>query len=554
MALVAGLCGRREGDSGCGYPAVRRRRRRLHEGLCSVSYPFQAVGDSGHGARLGHGFPRQHGRQRFTAGRAGEFRCHSPGRAVGLWRLRPGAHCAVARRRLSGRPLRSPARLLPGRGALRSLVAVVRPRLKPGTTHRGQGDAGPGRRDDGTGLPGDPRRLFRGDTPGEGHRDLGSLERYGDGGGSGPWGLAGGEHLLAGGVPDKRASGHRHAPDRLPACTREPGARGRPVGLWGRSCGYGGSRGVGLRPDPLPERRPLGRFGARALGGWPSQPSSLRLRREQEQEGDDAALAFPLKGLRRRQPLHAPLLHGPDWILYFLPFLLIQVHGYSALVAGSVFLPFVAMAFVLGYLSGRIVTRFGVRLPLIVASLALAVGFLLFALPGANHHGSYWTSFFPAMVVQGFGMALVIAPLTTVALNSVEGPHSGLASGVNNAVCRAGGLVAVAVLGTVISAGFSAHRDTRMEAIEVSQEVKEAVAAEKVKLGAAEAPEGVSADTAVRIEEAMAESFVAGFRLVMVMGVGLALASALVALVISPQHATPARPWSSLHALMHRSS
>ena len=240
--------------------------------------------------------------------------------------------------------------------------------------------------------------------------------------------------------------------------------------------------------------------------------------------------------------------------LYFLPFLLIQVHGYSALVAGSVFLPFVAMAFVLGYLSGRIVTRFGVRLPLIVASLALAVGFLLFALPGANHHGSYWTSFFPAMVVQGFGMALVIAPLTTVALNSVEGPHSGLASGVNNAVCRAGGLLAVAVLGSVISAGFSAHRDTRMEAIEVSQEVKEAVAAEKVKLGAAEAPEDVSADTAVRIEGAMAESFVAGFRLVMVMGVGLALASALVALVISPQHATPARPWSSLHALMHRSS
>jgi hypothetical protein len=80
----------------------------------------------------------------------------------------------------------------------------------------------------------------------------------------------------------------------------------------------------------------------------------------------------------------------------------------------------------------------------------LAVGFVLFGLTGANLHGSYWTSFFPAMVVQGFGMALVIAPLTTVALNSVESSHSGLASGVNNAVCRAGGLLAVAVLGTLI--------------------------------------------------------------------------------------------------------
>jgi EmrB/QacA subfamily drug resistance transporter len=240
--------------------------------------------------------------------------------------------------------------------------------------------------------------------------------------------------------------------------------------------------------------------------------------------------------------------------LYFVPFLLMQVHGYSALAVGGIFLPFVTIAFVLGYLSGWVVARFGARLPLIVASLALAVGFVLFALPGANHHGSYWTTFFPAMVVQGFGMALVIAPLTTVALNSVEGPHSGLASGVNNAVCRAGGLLAVAVLGTLISAGYSAHLEASLETMVLSPEVREAVAEEKVKLGAAEAPEGVDAATAARIEEAMAESFVAGFRLIMVVGVGLALASALVAVVISPHHTTPAKSWHPLHALIHHRS
>jgi EmrB/QacA subfamily drug resistance transporter len=238
--------------------------------------------------------------------------------------------------------------------------------------------------------------------------------------------------------------------------------------------------------------------------------------------------------------------------LYFVPFLLIQVHEYSALAVGGIFLPFVTIAFVLGYLSGWVVRRFGARLPLIVASLALAAGFLMFTLPGADHQGSYWTSFFPAMVVQGFGMALVIAPLTTVALNSVEGPHSGLASGVNNAVCRAGGLLAVAVLGALISAGFSAHLDGRLEAMKLSPEVREAVAAEKADLGAAEAPEGVDATTAARIEDAMEESFVAGFRLVMVVAVGLAIASALVALVISPQRPAPARPSSALHDLMHR--
>src|ERR687890_639984 len=102
--------------------------------------------------------------------------------------------------------------------------------------------------------------------------------------------------------------------------------------------------------------------------------------------------------------------------LYFVPFLMMQVHGYSAFVTGSVFLPFVAMALLLGRLGGYILARFGEKVPLVIASLAAALGFALFAVPGVEGGSSYWTSFFPAMVVQGFGMALIIAPLTTVAL------------------------------------------------------------------------------------------------------------------------------------------
>jgi len=84
------------------------------------------------------------------------------------------------------------------------------------------------------------------------------------------------------------------------------------------------------------------------------------------------------------------------------------------------------MALIIGRLSGRIYARFGAKVQLMVASLAVAVGLLLFAMPGADH-GSSWTSFFPAMIVQGFGMALAISPLTTVSLGSVESEHSGLA-------------------------------------------------------------------------------------------------------------------------------
>src|SRR3712207_5695763 len=217
--------------------------------------------------------------------------------------------------------------------------------------------------------------------------------------------------------------------------------------------------------------------------------------------------------------------------LYFLPFLMMQVHGYSAFVAGTVFLPFVAMALLLGRLSGRICARFGAKIPLVVASLAAAVGFLLFALPGVEH-GSYWTSFFPAMVVQGFGMALVITPLTTVALGSVEGERSGLASGVNNAVARVAGLLAVAVLGVVVYGAFSANLDARLDSMNLSGEVRSELEAAKADLRATKAPEGVSAGAKAQIESAVNESFIAGFRTVMLVCVGLALASALAATLL----------------------
>ena len=217
--------------------------------------------------------------------------------------------------------------------------------------------------------------------------------------------------------------------------------------------------------------------------------------------------------------------------LYFVPFLLMQVHGYSALVTGSVFLPFVAMALLLGPISGRICARFGAKVPLVVASLAAAVGFVLFALPGVEH-GSYWTSFFPAMVVQGFGMALVITPLTAVALGSVEGEHSGLASGVNNAAARVAAPLAVAVLGVVVYGAFSANLDARLEGMNLPDEVRSEMEAAKPDLGAAKAPEGVDARTAVEIERAIDESFIAGFRTVMLVCVGLALASALAAALL----------------------
>jgi EmrB/QacA subfamily drug resistance transporter len=217
--------------------------------------------------------------------------------------------------------------------------------------------------------------------------------------------------------------------------------------------------------------------------------------------------------------------------LYFVPFLMMQVHGYSAFVTGSVFLPFVAMALLLGRLSGNTLARFGAKIPLIIASLAAALGYALFAVPGVEG-GSYWTSFFPAMVVQGFGMALAITPLTTVALGSVEGEHSGLASGVNNAAARVAAPLAVAVLSVFAYGVFSTSLDAHLDNMNLPREVRAEMEVAKAHLGATKTPEGVDAKTAAHIEWAIKESFVAGFRTVMVVCVGLALISALAAALL----------------------
>ena len=218
------------------------------------------------------------------------------------------------------------------------------------------------------------------------------------------------------------------------------------------------------------------------------------------------------------------LYAGLGGALYFLPFALIQVHGYSATAAGSAFLPFVIITFLMSRWAGGLVTRYGARLPLIIGPAIAAAGFVLFAIPGSG--GSYWTTFFPAIVVLGLGMSLVIAPLTTTAMNSVEGRHSGLASGVNNAVSRSAGLLAIPLLGIFVFLTFSATLDAQAMNLDLSPQARHQLEEEKVDLGAAKVPDGVSGETATRVKQAVAESFVAGFRVAMVAAAILAVASA----------------------------
>jgi EmrB/QacA subfamily drug resistance transporter len=222
------------------------------------------------------------------------------------------------------------------------------------------------------------------------------------------------------------------------------------------------------------------------------------------------------------------LLYGAlGGTLFFLPLNLIQVQHYSATAAGAAFLPFILIIFLLSRWAGGLVESYGPKIPLVIGPLIAALGFALFVLPGVN--ASYWQNFFPAVVVLGTGMAVSVAPLTTTVMNSVTQNRVGIASGVNNAVARGAGLLAIAVLGIVMLHAFDNSMDHRLADWNLPPAASQSLQTQRSKLAAASIPEELDQMTQQSIGRAIAESFVHAFRLIMAIGATLALVSAMVA-------------------------
>lgn len=176
-------------------------------------------------------------------------------------------------------------------------------------------------------------------------------------------------------------------------------------------------------------------------------------------------VAFFVVEARRREPMmplelfRSPQFSGANGTtlgvyfalggaMFFLVITLQRVLGYSALESGAAFVPVTILMLLLSPRAGALAGRIGPRIPMTIGPVVVAGGLLLMARVGEG--SSYLVDVFPAAVVFGLGLSLTVAPLTSAVLDAVETRHAGIGSGINNAVARIAGLLAIAVLPLVV--------------------------------------------------------------------------------------------------------
>jgi EmrB/QacA subfamily drug resistance transporter len=215
--------------------------------------------------------------------------------------------------------------------------------------------------------------------------------------------------------------------------------------------------------------------------------------------------------------------------LFFVPFNLIQVQRYTPAAAGASLLPLVVLVSGMSRRAGALAARVGPRRLLFVGPLGAGAGFALLALPSTG--GVYWTTFFPGLVVLGLGMGLTVAPLTAAVMGAVDPRHAGVASGINNAVARAAGLLAVAGLGALLLARFNHALDGALKSLALPAETMRLVAQQRGRLGAADFGAFTPALRAP-LHAAFVDAYVNSFRTVMLTSALLGALAALAGLAL----------------------
>src|SRR5262249_46657841 len=200
--------------------------------------------------------------------------------------------------------------------------------------------------------------------------------------------------------------------------------------------------------------------------------------------------------------------------MFFVPLNLVQVQGYTPSRAGAALLPLILLIFLLSRWSAELLRRYKARTILVSGPLIAAAGLALFARPGTA--SDYWSGWFPAITVLGLGMAVSIAPLATKVMNSVPFEYAGGSSRGNNAVSRVAGMLAIAVLVLALNDPFARELERRINALSLPPETRARILGQRSRLAA------IATDDA-GVRDAINQSFIDGFRVVVWSATGLAL-------------------------------
>lgn len=206
-----------------------------------------------------------------------------------------------------------------------------------------------------------------------------------------------------------------------------------------------------------------------------------------------------------------------------------QARGFSAVAGGASLLPITGMLLIGSPIAGRLADRVGPRVPMTIGPALAGTGLLVAAVTA--HSSSYWTSIFPSVVIFAVGLALTVAPLTTAVLSALGPSHAGIASGVNSAISRFGGLVAVAILPALSLAGFTHGLEQRLSISPIDAAVRTQILAARAEQGALSPPAELPAEERSMIEDAVRGSFADGFRWVMLVCALLLFAGAAISSV-----------------------
>lgn len=212
-------------------------------------------------------------------------------------------------------------------------------------------------------------------------------------------------------------------------------------------------------------------------------------------------------------------------VIFFLVLNFQQVQHYSPVLAGLGMLPTVLLITFLSGVGGTLADKIGPRVPMIVGPLIVSIGMASLILPGKN--ANYFLQYLPGLILFGVGMAIVIAPLTKSAL-AVESKYSGAASGVNNAVARVAGLLAVALLGLIVVTLFKGQLSQHMASSHFIDNQKQQIMIQENKLGGITMPPNFSFKQKQVAQAAVEDSFIYGFRWAMGINAFLAFLSAVI--------------------------